>query len=92
MTGSSIGDIAMIAARGLAQRLRGGVVRVLEHQRRAGVGLLAQRHRQRHLAEQRHAELVGELLAAALAEDREALAGRGGEAGHVLDDAARSRA
>ena len=40
-----------------------------------------------HRAEQRHVELVGELLAAALAEDREALARRGREAGHVLDHA-----
>ncbi len=53
----------------------------------AGVGLLAQRHRERHLAEHRHVELVGQLLAAALAEDLEALAARGREAGHVLDHA-----
>ena len=45
-------------------------------QRHARVGLRAQRHRQRHLAEQRHVELVGQRLAAALAEDREALARR----------------
>ena len=54
---------------------------------RAGVGVLAQRLGERHLAEQRHVELVGEELAAALAEDREALAVGGGEAGHVLDHA-----
>ena len=46
----------------------------LEDQRRAGVGVLAKLLRERHLAEQRHVELVGEELAAALAEDREALA------------------
>ena len=63
-------------ARDLADRLRGRVVGVVDDQRRAGVGLLAQRHRQRHLAEQRHVELVGELLAAALAEELEALARR----------------
>ena len=55
-------------------RLGGRVVRVGGDERHAGVGLLAQRHRQRHLAEQRDVELVGQLLAAALAEDREALA------------------
>ena len=52
-----------------------------------GVGVRAQRHRQRDLAEQRHVELVGQALAAALAEDREALPVRRGEAGHVLDHA-----
>ena len=64
------------AARGLADRLGGGVVRVLEHQRHAAVGLSAQRHRQGDLAEQGDVELVGQVLAAALAEDREALARR----------------
>ena len=63
-------------ARRVADRLRGRVVRVDRHERHAGVGLRAQRHRQRHLAEQRHVELVGQRLAAALAEDREALARR----------------
>ena len=58
-----------------------------EHQRLAGVGVHAQVLGERHLAEQRHVELVGEQLAAALAEDREALAVGGGEAGHVLDHA-----
>ena len=53
----------------------------------AVVGVLAQRLGERHLAEQRHVELVGEQLAAALAEDREALAVGGREAGHVLDHA-----
>ena len=38
------------------------------------------------LAEQRDVELVGQRLAATLAEDREALAARRDEAGHVLDD------
>ena len=64
------------AAGGLAHGLRRGVVGVGDDQRHARVGLLAQRHRQRHLAEQRHVDLVGQRLAAALAEDREALAGR----------------
>ena len=40
----------------------------------AVVGVLAKRLRERDLAEQRHVELVGQQLAAALAEDREALA------------------
>ena len=75
-TGSSTGEQRDEAAGGLADRLRGGVVGVGDDERHAGVGLLAQRHRQRHLAEQRHVELVGQLLAAALAEDREALARR----------------
>ena len=64
------------AARGVGDRLRRGVVGVREHERQAVVGLLAQRHRQRHLAEQRDVELVGQRLAAALAEDRVALARR----------------
>ena len=71
----------------MANRLRGRVVGIGEDERRARVGLLAQRHRERDLAQQRHVELVGERLAAALAEELEALAGRGREAGHVLDDA-----
>ena len=64
------------AARGVVERLRGGRVRVLEHQRVALVGGHAQLLLERDLAEQRHVELVGEQLAAALAEDREALARR----------------
>ena len=75
-TGSSTREHRDQAARGLADALRGRVVGVGDDERHAGVGLLAQRHRQRHLAEQRHVELVGQLLAAALAEDREALARR----------------
>ena len=63
-------------ARGLVDRLGGRVAGVLDHERDAAVGVLAQRHRQRHLAQQRHVELVRQLLAAALAEDREALAAR----------------
>ena len=64
------------AAGGLAHALGGGVVGVGEDERGALVGLLAQRHRERHRAEQRDVELVGQPAAAALAEDREALAGR----------------
>ena len=75
------------AAGGLADRLRGRGVGFVGGQRRAGVGVLAQRLGERDLAEQGHIELVGEELAAALAEDREALAARGREAGHVLDHA-----
>ena len=74
-------------ARGLADRLRGRVVGIGDEQRQPAVGLLAQRHRQRHLAEQRDLDLVREQLAAALAEELEALAARRGEAGHVLDHA-----
>ena len=59
----------------------------VEDERPAGVGLRAQRHRERHLAEQRDVELVGQRLAAALAEELEALAAGRHEAGHVLDDA-----
>ena len=60
----------------MADGLRGRVVGIGEDQRLAGVGLLAQRHRQRHAAQQRHVELVGQRLAAALAEEGEALAAR----------------
>ena len=76
-TGSSTGNIAIRPRATWRMRLRGRVVGVGDDERHAGVGLLAQRHRQRHLAEQRHVELVGQLLAAALAEDREALAATG---------------
>ena len=75
--GSSTGAAGAIAIRPRAIwriACAGGVVGVLDHERHAAVGVLAQGHRQRHPAEQRHVELVGELLAAALAEDREALA------------------
>ena len=75
------------AARGVTDALRRRIVRIAEDERFAGVRLLAKRHRQRDLADERHVELVGELLAAALAEDREALARGGDEAGHVLDHA-----
>src|SRR3954447_26755254 len=61
-------------ARRLANRLRGGRGGVGGDQRGAVVGVLAQRLGERDLAQQRHVELVGEQLAAALAEDREALA------------------
>ncbi len=61
-------------AGGLADRLGRRVVGIGATSGSAGVRLLAQRHRERHLPEQRHVELVGQELAAALAEDREALA------------------
>ena len=61
------------------------VVGIVRDQRHAGVGLLAQRHRQRDRGEQRYVELLGERAAAARAEDLEALAGRRDEGGHVLD-------
>ena len=85
------GVIAIMPARRVADRLGGRIVGIDRHERDAGVGVRAQRHRQRDLAEQRDLELVGQALAAALAEDREALAVRRGEAGHVLDDRRRSR-
>ena len=75
----------------MADGLGGRIVGIDRHERDAGVRVGAQRHRQRDLAEQRDVELVGQALAAALAEDREALAARRGEAGHVLDDAEISR-
>ena len=50
-------------------RLRGRVVGVGEDERDARVGLLAQRHRQRHLRQQRHVEVDRQRLPAALAED-----------------------
>ena len=63
----------------------GGRVGLGEDQRLAGVGVRAELLGERDLAEQRDVELVGQELAAALAEDREALAVGGREAGHVLD-------
>src|SRR6476646_10604204 len=75
------------AASGLSDRLRGRRVGLRDHQRRTVIGVLAQRLGEWHLAQQRHVELVGEQLAAALAEDREALAVGRREAGHVLDHA-----
>ncbi len=75
------------AGGGGADRLGGRCIRIGQHQRLAAVGVLAQLLLKRHLAEQRHVELVGEELAAALAEDRESLAARGREARHVLDHA-----
>ena len=76
MTGSSIGCIGIIAISPRAawrMACAAGSLGVGLDQRHARVGLLAQRHRERDLAEQRHVELVGQRLAAALAEDREAL-------------------
>ena len=59
-----------------------------EQQRMPVVGALAQRRLERHLAEQRDAELLGEAGAAALAEGRGVLAAAGARvARHVLDDA-----
>ena len=75
------------AASGLADHLGGRGVRVLDHQGLALVGVLTELARERHLGEQGHVELVGEQLAAALAEDRDALAVGAGEGGHVLDHA-----
>ena len=62
------------AARGVEERLDGRRIRILEHERASLVGADAELLLERDLAEQRHVELVGEQLAAALAEDREALA------------------
>ena len=53
----------------------------------AGVAALAQRRHQRHLAEQRDLEPLGQLLAAAGAEQLVARAVVAGEPRHVLDDA-----
>ena len=61
--------------------------RVLDHQGLALVGVLAELAGEGHLGEQRHVELIGKQLAAALAEDRHALAIRAGEGRHVLDHA-----
>src|SRR5205823_965343 len=56
------------AARRVIERLRGRRVRVGEHERAALVGTLAQLLLKRHLAEQGNVELIGQQLAAALAE------------------------
>ena len=76
------------------QRLAGEGVRVVEHQRAAGVAALAQPDVDRDLAEQRHlgadqaGQGVRDRLTAAGAEDVDDVAAvRAGEAGHVLDDA-----
>ena len=53
----------------------------------AVVAAFAQLLHERQLAQQRHAELVGELLAAARPEDLVPLAVVAGEPAHVLDDA-----
>ena len=90
-TGSSRGNIAMRPRAAWRMPWAAGSSGSDDDQRHAGVGLLAQRHRQRHLAEQRHVELVGELLAAALAEDREALARRRDEARTCSRSRRRSR-
>src|ERR671914_864824 len=74
-------------AGGVEDRLRGRRVGLVQHERPALVGAGAQLLLQRDLAEQRHVQLVREQLAAALAEDREALSARRREAGHVLDHA-----
>src|SRR4051812_9489340 len=70
---------------GVEDRLRRGGIGIGDHEWLTSVGAHAQVLLQRDLAEQRHVQLVREELAAALAEDREALAVRRGEAGHVLD-------
>src|ERR687895_2760531 len=75
------------ATGGVEERLRGRCVRFDQHVRANLVGASPKLLLQRDLAEQRNVQLVGEQLAAALAEDREALPARRGEAGHVLDHA-----
>ena len=64
------------AAGRVEERLGGRRVRILEDERATLVRADAELLLERDLAEQRHVELVGEQLAAALAEDREALARR----------------
>ena len=69
--------------------LRRFVVGIRDHDRLAVVAALAQLGHERHLAEQRHLELVGELLAAALAEELVLGAVVAPEPRHVLDHADR---
>ena len=71
-SGRSCGVAAMRPRAAWRRACAAGRVRVLDHQRHALVGGHAQVLLERHLAEQRHVELVGQLLAAALAEDRDA--------------------
>src|SRR5207248_10538489 len=75
------------AACGVVERLGRGRVRIGEDEGPTLVGARSQLLLEWDLAEERDVELVGEQLAAALAEDREALSARSGEAGHVLDHA-----
>ena len=63
-------------------------VRPLSTDRQAGVRVLADLHVQRHLAEERHAEALGLVARAAVAENvRSRAALRAQEIAHVLDDA-----
>jgi hypothetical protein len=71
---------------GLADCLSGRIIGVADYERQASVGLLAQRHRQRHLGDQRNLNLIGQLLAAALTKDMLGMATlRTDMNGHVLD-------
>ena len=76
----------MVAA-SCGEDLGGLAVRVGHHDRDALVPTLAQGRHQGDLAEQGHAEVVGELLAAARAEQLVAGPVVAGEPAHVLDDA-----
>ncbi len=67
---------------------RRGRLGIAREDRLAAVAALAQRRLERHLAEQRHAELLRQRLATALAEGIRGLPAAGaGEARHVLDHA-----
>ena len=72
-----------------AERDRRLVVGFGDDDRVAVVAALAQLGHERHLAEQRHVELVGELLAAALAEQPVRRVVVAPEPRHVLDHADR---
>jgi hypothetical protein len=75
-------------ARDLAVGERDGRIRLGGHGRVAAVGLLADAQVQRQRAEQRHAVLLGDALAAALAEDVLGVAAVAAHVHrHVLDDA-----
>ena len=87
MTGSSTGVAAMIPRAASRIATEAGACGSASTSGVPASRVRAQFLLKRDLAEQRHVDLVGELLASALAEDREALAVGRREAGHVLDHA-----
>ena len=68
------------------------MVRLSRNKRRASVAALAQRHIDRHFAEERHARLLGRPSRAAFAKNVRALARWRFEVRHVLDNPEYGRA
>src|SRR5881394_3331813 len=75
------------ACRDLAISLGVRAIGLGRHDRQAGIRLLTDRHMQRHLAQERHAQPLGFAARAAMAENVGARATlRALEVAHVLDD------